>query len=916
MPDTPTHWHALDPGAVAAALETDLAGGLAAQEAAARLGRYGKNALPEEKKETLVGQFLAQFKDFLVLILVAAAAVSLAMQELTDALVIIAILVLNATLGVAQQRRAGRALEALKKLSVPECEVIRDGQTLRASSEDLAPGDLVVLREGAWVPADLRLTESHNLRLDESSLTGESEPVEKTAEVVPEGLPMPDRTNMAYAGTVATYGRGRGIVIATGAGREIGRIAQLLKEQPPEPTPLQRNLSGFGRLLGVLTLGVCALTFLVGVLQHSQPVWQMFLVAVSLAVAAVPEGLPAIVTVVLALGVSRMSRHQAIVRRLPAVETLGCATFICTDKTGTLTENRMTVAAVVSADQLAAGEGGMPGEHAGGMPTPPLHGHVPSEEEIMPIARRAGHATPEGGVSPAHLAEIAVLCNDAHVEVTGDERRRFGDPTELALVDYAEAQGIRVTDLRRAHPRLGEVPFDSQRKRMSTLNDVGGQRQLLVKGAPDVLLPLCTACERGGQVTAFDAAGQARAHEQLAAMASRGLRVLALAWKDAAGADRLSVADEADLVFAGLVGMRDAPRPEARAALAEARSAGIHIVMVTGDNVRTARAIAGDLGMLLAGDEVITGQELEQISDADLARRMPHLRVFARVWPEQKLKIIRALQADGEVVAMTGDGVNDAPALQKADIGVAMGITGTDVAKGAADVVLADDNFATIVRAIKEGRVIFDNIRKFITFLLACNFGEILCIFVPVLAGLGSPLVAVQILLINLVTDGLPALALGMDAAEPDIMRRPPRRSTEGILSAYFIKVIAFNGLLFGAAAVACFLVGMHVGGREVAATMTFVTLAFDELWRAYGWRSATRNVWQVDPRTNPFLLAAMALSAAFIVATVLVPPLRTIFATTVLTAQEWGIAMAFSLIPFTAYEIWKAIRRRWFQPD
>jgi Ca2+-transporting ATPase len=483
-------------------------------------------------------------------------------------------------------------------------------------------------------------------------------------------------------------------------------------------------------------------------------------------------------------------------------------------------------------------------------------------------------------------------------------------------VEYAEAQGADVADLRRRHPRLAEVPFDSQRKRMSTLHVFDGRRQLLVKGAPDVLLGLCTSYERGGQVVPLGDAERALAHEQLEAMTNRALRVLAFAWKDAAGADRLSAADEADLVFAGLVGMRDAPRPEARAALEEARSAGIQIVMITGDNLRTARAIADELGMILPGDEVLSGQELDRISDDELARRMPHLRVFARVWPEQKLKIIRALQAAGEVAAMTGDGVNDAPALQKADIGVAMGIAGTDVAKGAADVVLMDDNFATIVKAIEEGRVIFDNIRKFVTFLLACNFGEILCIFIPVLIGLGSPLKAVQILLINLVTDGLPALALGVDTAEPDIMRRRPRRLAEGILSRYYLKVVGFNGALFGAAAVACFLVGLRIADRDVAATMTFVTLAFDELWRAYGWRSAWRNFWQVSPWTNLWLLGAIALSAAVVVATVVLPPVRAIFSTTPLTLAEWGIALGFSFIPFTAYEIWKAIRRRWFQPD
>jgi len=914
LPDAPTPWHALAPGAVADALKTDLAAGLGAAEADARLARYGRNALPEGKPQTLLGMFLDQFKDFLVLILVAAAAVSLAMGEFTDASVIIAILILNAVLGVAQQRRAGHALEALKKLSVPECEVLRDGRTARVSSELLVPGDLVVLREGALVPADLRLTESHNLRIDESSLTGESEAVEKTCDPLAQDLPLPDRLNMAYAGTVATYGRGRGIVVGTGLDREIGRIAKLLEEHAPESTPLQKKLAGFGKLLGILVLGVCALTFALGVLRGEASLWDMFLIAVSLAVAAIPEGLPAIVTVVLALGVHRMSRQRAIVRKLPAVETLGCATYICTDKTGTLTENRMSVTVVVPSQTLA--DDGTSQASPGGMPTPPLRGHVSPQADNMPSAERAGHATPEDGVSPAHLLEIAVLCNDAHVDVVGAERHRFGDPTELALVEYAEAQGIDVADLRRRHPRLAEVPFDSDRKRMSTLHVFDGRRQLLVKGAPDVLLGLCTSYERGGQVVPLGAAERALAHEQLEAMTNRALRVLAFAWKDAAGADRLSAADEADLVFAGLGGMRDAPRPEARAALEEARSAGIQIVMITGDNLRTARAIADELGMILPGDEVLSGQELDRISDDELARRMPHLRVFARVWPEQKLKIIRALQAAGEVAAMTGDGVNDAPALQKADIGVAMGIAGTDVAKGAADVVLMDDNFATIVKAIEEGRVIFDNIRKFVTFLLACNFGEILCIFIPVLIGLGSPLKAVQILLINLVTDGLPALALGVDTAEPDIMRRRPRRLAEGILSRYYLKVVGFNGALFGVAAVACFLVGLRIADRDVAATMTFVTLAFDELWRAYGWRSAWRNFWQVSPWTNLWLLGAIALSAAVVVATVVLPPVRTIFSTNPLTLAQWGIALGFSFIPFTAYEIWKAIRRRWFQPD
>jgi len=908
LPDAPTPWHALAPGAVADALKTDLAAGLGAAEADARLARYGRNVLPEEKPQTLLGMFLDQFKDFLVLILVAAAAVSLAMGEFTDASVIIAILVLNAALGVAQQRRAGRALEALKKLSVPECEVLRDGRTARVSSELLVPGDLVVLREGALVPADLRLTESHNLRIDESSLTGESEAVDKTCESLAQDLPLPDRLNMAYAGTVATYGRGRGLAVGTGLDREIGRIAKLLEEHAPESTPLQKKLAGFGKFLGVLILVICLLIFFLGVWRGLEA-GEMFMTAVSLAVAAIPEGLPAIVTVVLALGVHRMSRQRAIVRKLPAVETLGCATYICTDKTGTLTENRMSVTVATPSASLAP-------DYEGGMPTPPLRGHVSPEADNMPSERRAGHATREGGVSPAHLIEIAVLCNDAHVDVVGAERRRFGDPTELALVEYAEAQGADVADLRRRHPRLAEVPFDSERKRMSTLHNLGGRRQMLVKGAPDLLLALCASYEHGGQVLPLDAATRVQAQEQLETLASRALRVLAFAWKDAGSQDHIAAADETGLVFAGLVGMRDAPRPEARAALDEARAAGIQIVMITGDNLRTARAIADELGMILPGDEVLSGHELEQIPDEELARRMPHLRVFARVWPEQKLKIIRALQADGEVAAMTGDGVNDAPALQKADIGVAMGITGTDVAKGAADVVLMDDSFATIVKAIEEGRVIFDNIRKFVTYLLACNLGAVICIPLAVVWCGASPLLAVQILLINLVTNGLPALALGVDAAEPDIMRRPPRPSREGVLTSHCLGIIVFNACFIAPAVLAAFWIGWQTDGLGAGRTMAFLTLCLDGLIRAYSFRSRRRNLWQIDPRTNLYVLGAIAVSGGIILASILVPPLAALFGNTPLTLRQWGIALGFSLVPSTAYEIWKAIRRRWFQPD
>jgi len=601
----------------------------------------------------------------------------------------------------------------------------------------------------------------------------------------------------------------------------------------------------------------------------------MFMTAVSLAVAAIPEGLPAIVAIVLGLGVYRMSRRNAIIRKLPAVETLGCATYICTDKTGTLTENRMTVREAVTMDQLLSGQMG-------------------------PSSARES------------LLEIAVLCNDAHVEGASDAPNRFGDPTELALVDLAGKEGLSVSGLRLRFPRLDEAPFDSKRKMMSTLHDLEGKRRILVKGAPDVLLGRCGFYEKEGNAVPFGETDKRVAMRELEEMAAGALRVLAFAWKDAAGKTRIDPADENDLVFVGMAGMIDPPRPEAKNALEMAADAGMRTVMITGDNLLTAKAVAGELGMLREGDEVLTGQELQALSDEELVSRVHKVRVFARVWPEQKLRIVEALQARREVVAMTGDGVNDAPALKKADIGVAMGITGTDVAKETADMVLSDDNFATIVHAIEEGRAIFDNIRKFIVYLLSCNVGEILVIFLPILLGLPSPLFPVQILLINLVTDGLPALALGVDAAEPDTMRRPPRPRKEGIVSPYYVKLTVFNAAFIALAVTASYLIGrrMDAGDPTAGMTMAFVTLCFDELWRAYSFRSERRNFWQICPLGNPHLLGAIALSGGIVLATVLVAPLRGVFRNYELTGAQWGIAILLSFIPFVAYETWKLIRR------
>jgi Ca2+-transporting ATPase len=876
--DTSHDWHAMEPGAAAEALGSDLEGGLSEAEARRLLSEHGPNALPRGTRRTLLGMFLGQFKDFLVWILIAAAVVSAGVGETPDALVIAAILVLNAVLGVVQQYKANQALEALREYTVPEAEVIRGGRPIRVSAESVVPGDLVTLREGASVPADLRLVEVHSLHVDESALTGESEAVEKAAEALASDLAPPERRNLAFAGTTVTAGRARGLVVATGADREIGRIAGMLEEVTDEATPLEKRLARFGRVLGIVTLLVCAGAFGLGILR-GHGFLEVFMTAVSLAVAAIPEGLPAIVTVALALGVYRMSRYHAIVRKMPAVETLGCATVICTDKTGTLTENRMTVTEAIPAVSLLGGE---------------AEGDTAAEE---------GHR---------RLARIAALCNDAVVEEGGD---RVGDPTELALVEFAREAGLDVEAVRRDHPRLSEVPFDSDRKRMSTLHEMPDGRRVLAKGAPGAILERCAACEAaGGEVRPLTDADRQAVAEKVEAMAAEALRVLAYAWKDAAGAADLSPEDESDLVLAGLTGMRDPPREEVPGALAEAHDAGIRTMMMTGDNLVTARAIAADLGMLEEGDEAVTGDELAETPEEDLARRAGRIRVFARVWPEQKLKIVRALQSAGQVVAMTGDGVNDAPALQQADIGVAMGLGGTDVAKEAADLVLTDDNFATIVRAVRQGRIIFDNIRKFVSYLLACNLGELLAILAPYAVGWKAPLIPVQILIINLVTDGLPAMALGVDTPEPGIMKRRPRPPKEGILTSVGAATIGVNAVFIALATVAAFAFVFDPAAEEgtlaKARTMAFVTLALAELWRAQAARSERRSVWQINPLSNRALLGASAASALVVLAVVLVPPLRPIAGTTGLSAVQWGWALVLSIVPLVAFEVWKLARR------
>jgi len=861
-------WFQLTLDEVEKTLQSDVDHGLREQEISRRLLRHGKNILAESKKKTLWNMFIGQFKDFIVLVLLAAAVISGFVGETTDTILILSILFLNAILGMLQENKANRALELLQKMSLPDTEVLRNGIRMQVSSEELVPGDVVILREGDFVPADMRLVEAVNLRVDESGLTGESIPVEKTAQKIDEDVPLPDRINMVFSGTVVTYGRGRGFVTATAMDREIGRVAKMIEQEKDVVTPLQKRLAALGKLLGTVTMFLCGAIFFLGWLR-GEPVAEMFMTAVSLAVAAVPGGLLTIFTIVLALGVYRMSRFNAIVRRLPSVETLGCSTYICTDKTGTLTQNRMGVQVFLTAEEVVNG------------------------------------FQPAGLDSEKALLDIFVLCNDASV----DGERRFGDPTELALVDFAAKKGIAVDELRKAYPRLKEIPFDSKRKIMSTVHRMGESEHLLVKGAPDFLLARCSRIPRNGVEVPLGEKEYLQVSKRIEQMAEEGLRVLAFAWKDLVHHESFNEETEANLVFAGLVGLIDPPRPKVKKALQDAKSAGMRTIMVTGDNPVTARSIARSLGMLENDGEVVTGVELEKLTDQELREKIDKVRVFARVWPEQKLKIVEALQERKEIVAVTGDGVNDAPALKRADIGVAMG-SGTDVAKEVADVVLLDDNYATIVKAIEEGRVIFDNIRKFVVYLLSCNLGEVFSIFFPILFGFTRPLIPVQILLVNLVTDGLPALAMGVDPPEPGVMKRPPRNPGEEIITPFYLKVIFFISSFITLAVVAAFLLGLRRGGVETGRTMAFFTLAISELWRAYSTRSEVRNFWRIDPRTNLPLIGACLLSALIVISTILIEPLRVVFGNTKLDTTEWMVVCVLSLVPFAANELWKYVKR------
>lgn len=887
-------WYTLNTQEVLGKLKADPQKGLSDKEAKERNTRFGPNELIKAPRDPAWKLFIAQFRDFMVLVLLAATAVSGFLGEYADAITIMIIVIVNAVLGFVQEYRAERSLEALKKLTSPEARVIRNGQERKLQAAALVPGDIVLLEEGDKVPADLRLIKTSSLEIEESALTGESLPVSKMEGALPGyGISPGDATNMAYLGTTVTRGRGRGVVVHTGMATEMGQIAGMIQEAAREETPLQHRLAQLGKYLVAFCLFICGVVVLVGIMRGEEA-YQMFLAGVSLAVAAIPEGLPAIVTVALALGVQRMIKRQAIIRKLPAVETLGCSTVICSDKTGTLTQNQMTVRKIVINGRNidVTGEGYDPkGEFTGGVDKHDQHFNL-----IMKAAALCNNTVLErGGVS------ITGLFRGLAKGQPSREWSVLGDPTEGALMVMAAKAGLWRERLEMNEAREAEIPFDSDRKRMSVLyRQPTGELAVYLKGAPDVVLDLCTHSLKGGMAVPLSKREREEILDQNSDLADKALRVIAFAYRELP-ADTADISEERveqRLIFLGMAGMIDPPRPAAVRAVQTCRRAGIKVVMITGDHRFTARAIAREMGILSKGGEILTGHDLDAMSDDEFAEQADKVSVYARVSPRHKLKIVRALKQAGHVVAMTGDGVNDAPAIKEADIGIAMGITGTDVTKEASAMVLTDDNFSSIVAAVEEGRGIYDNIRKFIRYLLSCNVGEVLTMLIAVLAGMPLPLVPIQILWMNLVTDGLPAMALGVDPHDSDIMTRRPRHPRESIFSHGMGWRIISSGTIIGLGTLAAFRFGLFIGDVDLARTMAFNTLVFFQLFYVFACRSESHTIFEVGLLTNPYLLGAVFTSAALQLSVDYVPFLQSVFHVVPLNGYHWAIILLIASAP------------------
>ena len=851
-------------------LRTSLEAGLSSQEAQQRLGQYGENKLAEKKKKTNLQRFLEQFKDAMIIILLLAAAVSFVVacfghdpMEFFEPLLILLIVVLNAVLGMVQEAKAEKALDALKNMSAPHARVLRDGKEQVIDAAQLVPGDVIRLEAGDFIPADARLLKSVSLKSEESALTGESVPSEKdAAALVEEKAPLGDRSNMVFSGCSVTYGTATAVVTGTGMNTEMGKIAGLLEGEEEGQTPLQQKLAQLGKYLGFVALAACAVIFVVG-LVNGINVLEIFMTAVSLAVSAIPEGLPAIVTIVLAIGVQRMVKKNALIRRLPAVETLGSASVICSDKTGTLTQNRMTLVKL----------------------------WVEGEQELEAVSTSNTQAARE-------LLRYGALCCDGSVVYKEDgTEQHIGDPTETSILVAAHKNGMEQDELNRQYPRLAELPFDSDRKLMTSVNQIDGKIVAIVKGAFDMMAARCVS----GDLEA--------AKEKNDEMSRGALRVLAVGYKflEKAPEDPTSEELENGLTLLGLVGMIDPPRPEAKAAVATCRQAGIKPVMITGDHVVTASAIAKELGILGDGDKAITGAQLDAMTEEQLDQEVEHISVYARVSPENKIRIVKAWQRKGQVVSMTGDGVNDAPALKAADIGCAMGITGTDVAKGAADMTLTDDNFATIVDAVREGRGIYANIKKVVGFLLGTNIGEVLTVFFAMILWHKTPLLSMQLLWINLVTDSLPAISLGMEAVEADVMDHKPKPKSEGIFAHGLGIQVVLQGCMFALLTLAAFVLGQRFGGSlEAGQTMAFMVLALTQIVQSFNMRSQ-RSLFAIGPFSNKKLNGAALLSLA-LVCLVLFTPVRIAFGLVLLPAWLYLVGLGLILVPLPVMELAKAI--------
>ncbi|MBE3591871.1 MAG: calcium-translocating P-type ATPase, SERCA-type [Thermoanaerobacter sp.] len=861
--------------------------GLNSQEAQKRLLKYGQNILEEGHKVSPLQIFLNQFQDFMVMVLLAATLISALMGELADALTITIIVILNAVLGFIQEYRTEQSLEALKKLAAPIAKVLRDGEQKEIEASQIVIDDIIILEAGDKVPADAVLIESHNLEVDESILTGESVPVHKEA-VNNVKRAAVTNSNVVYMGTIVTKGRGKAIVTATGMQTEMGKIAEMIKDIEGDETPLQKRLNKLGKVLVAGALAICGIVIVLGIIR-GESLYYMFLSGVSLAVAAIPEGLPAVVTVSLAIGVQRMLKRNALIRKLPAVETLGCTNVICTDKTGTLTENKMTVTKVFCDEEVFE-----------------VKGDKSKKFTTMRNKERSAFRK---------MVEIGALCNNAKIKrkkikigrETLEEEKYIGDPTEAAILSFSIKSGLSL-ELVENTKRMEEIPFDSDRKRMSVIVEINGEKYAYVKGAPDVILDLCTYKYTEGKEVPLTVFDKKRILDINESFGREALRVLAFAYKKLPPKFPM-VAEfiEKDLVFVGLEGMIDPPRGEVYGAVLKCKMAGIKPVMITGDHKITATAIAKELKILGENDKVITGQDLDNMGDKDLEKVCTNISVYARATPKHKLRIVKALKNKGFTVAMTGDGVNDAPALKEADIGIAMGKGGTEVAKEASSMILLDDNFATIVAAVEEGRIIYDNIRKFIRFLLSCNLGEVLTMFFAALMALKLPLAPIQILMVNLVTDGLPALALGMDPPEKDIMVMRPRNAKESVFSRGLGIRIIIVGFLMAVSTLGAYVFALSYGTLEKARTIAFATLVMVELIHAFECRSERNLIFEIGIFTNPYLVLAVLTSFLLFLATIYIPPLSVVFKTTVLTGYDWLVVMFFSSIEFVFNNLYTA---------